>query len=364
LRILHIIADGAPGGGPTVVQTLCEHLAPCGVDSLILTQAGSHLQSQAKATGVRTLGLDFSRRAAGLKLSSRISQIIRDEKIDIVHAHGARSALPVALMPRAARPGFVYTVHGFHYRRKSVLPRLAAREVERFCIAQADVTVFVAAADQALADRERLLGKGRNVLIHNGVAVPAGLATREADRRYDLAFVGRLHPQKDPLILPRILAAMAPEKPSLLIVGSGELEAALRAEIAALGVAGQITLRAAMARTPALALLAQARICLLPSLWEGLPMSLAEAMLLKVAVVASDIPGNAEIVDPGQTGLLAQAGDAAGFAALIRHLLASPAEREAMAARGAAHAAQAFSPERQARAHLEIFQSLMNAPGS
>lgn len=361
MRVLHIMADGAPGGGPTVVQTLCAQLAAHGVESQILTQTGSHLQGQAAATGVRTHGLDFRSRTAALRLSGQVAALLAEEGIDVVHAHGARSALPVALIGRSARPGFVYTVHGFHYRRKALVARIAGREVERFCIGRAASTVFVAAADLALAQAEQLLGKGSAALIHNGVAVPDGLALPQDARRFDIAFVGRLHPQKDPLILPRILAAMSPAKPSMLILGGGELEPALHAAIAALGVGGQITLAPAMARPDALAMLAQARVCVLPSLWEGLPVSLAEAMLLKVAVVASDIPGNTEIVSAGQTGLLAQAGDAAGFAAAIGGLLASPDARLALAERGAAFASEAFSPRRQAMAHLDIYNAVARA---
>ncbi|WP_421736123.1 glycosyltransferase family 4 protein [Caulobacter sp.] len=359
MRVLHVIADGAPGGGPTMVQTLCAQMAPWGVEPLIVTQADSPLHAQGPAAGLRTVGLDFASRAAGLRLAGQIARLAAQERIDLIHAHGARSALPAALMRRSERPPLVYTVHGFHYRRKPAPLRWLGREAERFCIRRAEATTFVSSGDEASARQERLLGAGRAVLIHNGVSVPPGLAVPDAQRRFDLAFVGRLHPQKDPLILPDILAAMRPARPSLLVVGGGPLEGALRERILARGVEAQVTLLPAMPRAEALAWLAQARVCVLPSLWEGLPISLAEAMLLDVCVAASRVEGNIEIVHDGQTGRLAPAGEAAGFAKILGELLAAPEPRAALAQAGRRFAEETFSPARQAQAFADLYARLL-----
>jgi glycosyltransferase involved in cell wall biosynthesis len=353
------MADGSAGGGPTVVRTLCDHMAEYGVRSSIVTQVDSHLEAQARATGIETFTLDFSRQADVFKLRGQLGALLKRERPDIVQAHGVRSVFPAVLLGPRSRPPVVYTVHGFHHQKKQPLARLLGREVERFCIARVDRTVFVAKADVQRAKDERLLREGRYELIYNGVTAPPDLIQPGAGRSFDIAFVGRLHRQKDPLILPDILLAMRPRRPSLLIVASGELEAALRTKIKSAGVEDQVTMMPSMPRTSALAKLAQARVFILPSLWEGLPVALGEAMLLQVAVIASAIPGNMEIVEEGVTGLLAPAGDASAFAACIDRLLDSDEDRAAMTERAAAQVAEKFSARRQAEAHFRIYEALV-----
>ena len=359
LRVLHVMADGAAGGGPTVVQTLCETLGRRGISSAIVTQANSHLLREAAVAETRVFGIDFSRRSRVLQVAWALKKLLRQERPDIVLAHGARSALPLAVLPRWARSPMVYVVHGFHYRHKTWKVQQLGRLVERLCIGRADCTVFVAKGDRAHAVETKLLGRARHALIRNGVAVPDDFARSEDTRAFDIAFVGRLHPQKDPLILPRILRALWPERPTMLIIASGELEAPLRAAIDAEGVGAQVTLLPSMPRLDALQRLAEARIFLLPSLWEGVPVSLAEAMLLRVTVVASAVGGNLEIVEDGVTGCVAPPGDPTAFADCIRRLLASPDERTSLADRGHTFVADTFSIDRQADAYLSLFRALV-----
>jgi glycosyltransferase involved in cell wall biosynthesis len=120
-----------------------------------------------------------------------------------VHAHGARAALPTALAARGAWR-FVYTVHGFHFPLKPPVVRQVARSAEAFCIARADCTVFVSDGDVALAMRSRLPpASGKFRLIKNAVDLECDVL--DTSKRYDIGFAGRVHPQKNPLILVDIL---------------------------------------------------------------------------------------------------------------------------------------------------------------
>ena len=147
IRVLHIIADGRFGGGPTVVQTLCEELRSQGVASTVITQKDSDFLAAARDCGITAIGLDFTRRTNTMRLRAEILDVCQAAQPTVIHAHGARSALPVALTRPGRRAPFVYTVHGFHYPRKSFLPRFAARQVETFCIDRAGHTIFVAQSD-------------------------------------------------------------------------------------------------------------------------------------------------------------------------------------------------------------------------
>ena len=78
----------------------------------------------------------------------------------VVHAHGARAGLPVALMQPALRTASVYTVHGFHYHHKPPGLRQLAIAAERFCMQRTAATVFVSTNDERMARKARLLPTG------------------------------------------------------------------------------------------------------------------------------------------------------------------------------------------------------------
>jgi glycosyltransferase involved in cell wall biosynthesis len=364
MHICHIIADGEAGGGPTVVQTLAEQLRKHEADVSIITQSSSHFLSQATRSGFRTLGVDFARRTKSLSISSSLEELFSRICPNVIHAHGSRSAFPVALIGARKRPPMVYTAHGFHYAHKNPIPRLVFRSVERFCIQRAGHAIFVARAQKHVAEQQGLTGhSGSYSVIYNGVSVEPTKPVPDSERPFEIAFVGRLHRQKNPLLLPEILVALRPLKPRTLIVGSGELETQLINKAKSLGVDDQITFIGAQTRMEALRLMSSARIFVLPSLWEGLPISLVEAMLLEVAVVASDIPGNQEAVEQGQSGFLVESANPNEFAKKIATLMASPSTRLRVARYGASQARKLFSIDSQISAHLQIYKALC-APSS
>ncbi|MBR0801687.1 glycosyltransferase family 4 protein [Bradyrhizobium jicamae] len=364
MRVVHIMGDGNPGGGPVVVETLCTGMLASGVEPVIVTQTGSYFFELARAKGWRTFGVDFSRRKDAFQVSREILALLEREAPDVVHAHGGRSALPISLMPRRKRPAFVYTVHGFHYDKKRAGSRQFFKLMEKLCIARADQIVVVGKADERFAHNEGLVGDPRRwSVVHNGLELPAG-CTISQQPAFDVAFVGRLHPQKNPLALPAIMAAMKRPHVTMVIVGGGELEPALRDSCRKLGVDAQITLAGAKSRADALALMAQARIFVLPSLWEGVPISVVEAMKMGLPVVASRIPGNQELIREGETGLLASPLDPLEFATHIRSLLDTPDLARSLARNAASFASMTFSIDRQVSAYLRIYRDAIVQSGS
>jgi glycosyltransferase involved in cell wall biosynthesis len=121
--------------------------------------------------------------------------------------------------------------------------------------------------------------------------------------------VARISPQKG---LPYLVQAMAHVRSALpnaqlLIVGKGEKTDELRAQIVELGLENCITLLGA--RTDVMDIVDALDVFVLPSLWEGLPTVVLEAMLLATPVVATDVPGTRDLILDGQTGLLVPARD-------------------------------------------------------
>jgi glycosyltransferase involved in cell wall biosynthesis len=353
-EVIHIVGDGNAGGGTTVVLQLAGGLQQRGVKVTVAGPYGSYLLTQAEGAGHAVLGLDFSNRLKTGSVARTVMTHLRGHRPALVHAHGARAGLAAALLPSSSRRALVYTVHGFHYGDKRFGIRHLAMAAERACMQRATATVFVSSHDASHASRARLLPTGAvSEIIYNG-SVPAKPA--EGEPRFDLVFLGRLHRQKNPLILPEILERLAPLRPSLGIIGSGEFEPKLRAQIQASGLLGQVTFLGERSHLEAMRLLSRARIMVLPSRWEGLPVSVLEAMHRGIAVVASDVPGTDELVVEGETGFLVPPADAAAYADRIDRLLSDEGARRRMGARALERARAVFSLESQLDSHMALYE--------
>ena len=359
LEVIHIVGDGAAGGGTTIVLQLAAGLQHRGAKVTVAGPHGSYLLAQAAGAGHTVLGLDFSNRLKTRSVSRAVATLLRRHGPSLVHAHGARAGLAAALLPSSFRKALVYTVHGFHYGDKAFGIRHLAMAAERLCMQRATATVFVSSHDASLANSARLLPRGAaSDIIYNG-SVPAEPA--DSELRFDLVFLGRLHPQKNPLILAEILKRLEPLRPSLGIIGSGELEPELRAQIQASGLQGQVTFLGERSHQEALRLLACARIMVLPSRWEGLPVSVLEAMHRGIAVVASDVPGTDELVVDGETGFLVPPANAAGYADRIVRLLSDNGARRRMGTRALSRARALFSHQSQLDSHIALYERVQLA---
>ena len=157
---------------------------------------------------------------------------------------------------------------------------------------------------------------------------------------------------------PDILHALRPTGLLSASLAAEEDEARLRYLVAQLGLCGQVSFMGWQSHSEALRLLIYARVMLLPSRWEGLPISVIEAMHRGIPVVASDVPGTAELVVDGQTGFLVRAEDVEGYASRLRLLLDNEVLRKTMGERSLARARSGFSIERQVNSHMALYSQV------
>ena len=358
-EILHVVGDGAAGGGTTAVMQMARGMAARGARVTIASQAGSYLIQQAFRAGHTVLELDFKKRRTTVSVARALANYLRRVPSTLLHAHGARAGLAAAIVPAALRSALIYTVHGFHFPNKLAGVKHLAMAAERVCMQRATATVFVSSNDADTACGARLLPKrAMSEVIYNG-ADPVELGTEPP--LFDLAFLGRLHFQKNPEILPEILRALAPLRPSLCIIGTGELEEKVRALVQRARLCGQVSLLGELPHAEALRFLARAKLMVLPSRWEGLPISVIEAMHRGLPVVASDVPGTNELVVDGETGFLVPMTDVRAFVNRISQLLVDNELRVRMGARALARARSEFSCDSQIKAYAALYERALAA---
>jgi glycosyltransferase involved in cell wall biosynthesis len=238
------------------------------------------------------------------------------------------------------------------------LDRVTQRWVDRYvCVSQA-VAEF--SAKRAGLPPEKLL------VIPNGIDLDKYPARQPADlRAFGIAagrravtFVGRLDPQKgvDWLMAtaPRWLAKL-PDC-DLLLVGNGPLRPSLEAAGRAAGIADRVHFAGWRADVPEI--LAASSLLVLPSLWEGMPNVVLEAMASRLPVVASDVEGVRELLGPNAARQTVAHGDSRMLAEAIVGLMLDPALSSATGMENRRRAEQCFGIARMVKAYEDLWASL------
>ena len=368
LRVAMLLESDAPGGAEGMVLLLAEELrrrghwvCPVGPDN-----ASGWLAEQFHARGFESETFSI-RRPLDWRCLRGLVQLLKRREIDVIHSHEFAMSVYGAAAARLRRKPHVITMHGGQYFAQRWWRRIALRWA---CKASSHVIAVSHATELHLRQALRLAADAVGV-IHNGVPFqPArrDLLRRElavADDAVLIVAVGSLYAVKGHIVLLRALAELetvAGATPyRVAIVGRGEEESALRTFALEHGLADRVTLLGYRSDIPAV--LAAADIFAMPSLSEGLPLALLEAMFAGKAVVASDVGGIPEVVTPGNDGVLVPAGDERELALALRRLIDDPVYRGELGRRAQLRASAHFSIQGMADAYEHLYSDAVNRDG-
>lgn len=365
-RVAQVLATSGGGVGRHVAALATWLVGVGGVPVRVAGPAATDAAFGLSGTGAGFVPVEIADRPRpGADLAALLRLRGLAGEVDVLHAHGLRAGALAVLAGRSRRrrPRIVVTLHNALVggRGVAVVHGLLARIVARGADA-----VLVVSGD--LGEQVRALGARRvaRALVPAppfpprpaGPASPA--ATRAllgvAEGEFLLVTVARLAPQKG---LPLLLAALS----SLVergigvravLAGDGPLHAELSAEVARRGL--PLALLGRRADVPDL--LAAADLVVVPSVWEGQPLVVQEALRAPAAIVATDVGGVGETAGDG--AVLVPAGDAAALAAAVARLLADPGERARLRARAAARAAALPTDDDAGRQVLAVYAAALN----
>jgi glycosyltransferase involved in cell wall biosynthesis len=367
IRILQVLASGAVGGGTTHLLSLVGGLDPERFELHVACSDDGPLLADLARFGVRTHRVEMTHKVNPLAIAALASLILR-ERIDQVHFHGTRAGLaaaPAALLTGRPR---IYTVHGwsFHPRGSALLESLA-RMLEHGITRVSQRVICVGDSDRSLGLRLGILDDPRSRVIHNGVLTEAFMPRAE-DRmsvRAELgvpedcvlvSHFGRLTEQKGQTTFLEAVTRLMSHPTQFMLVGDGEDREKLIRLAHDRGISERVLFMGFRSDVPRL--LAATDIVVLPSLWEGLPICLLEAMAAGKPVVASAVDGSVEVVVPGQTGLLVPPEHPAALAEAIAFLITHPQVRDAFGSRGQERVRQRFSLSEMLRATGAVYLEL------
>lgn len=346
------------GGIRNHVTTLAAGLRTLGWNAPVLGPAGV-LDGIGELDGVVAVPAGMS--PTGL-LAAR--QAVRPWRVDdpVLHAHGLKAAWTL-IGGRPSRP-VVMTQHNVVLDQSAGRSAELQRRLEREVLRRVDRVV---APTPQLA--EALAGTVREDRIRVVVPCfprPVPTASR-AEVRHRLGLsddtpvvvsVTRLHPQKDLTTLVAAWSGVVARVPEaqLVVVGEGPARPEVEAAVAAAGLEGSVQLVGARPR--AADELAAADVAVLTSVWEAIPIVLAEALLLGVPVVSTDVGMASDLMGDGTGGRVVPVGDAEAVADALVALLDDP-DRAAVGRAGQLRAEQVFDPDALVAGVAEVYEELV-----
>lgn len=356
-RVLHVITTLDRGGAEKALLELCRERArrsgPHRIGVAYLKGEGE-LAPDFESAGIEVRDLD-ARGLLAARARGAFDRFRHEFAPDVVHSHLFKADVLAASClgrPRPGRERLVSTKHNVD----TYLERPHWRVLGRAAAARCDA--MIAISEGVAAHVRATLGTPRGGLdvVRYGVA-PATRPATAPPAAGRLLCVARLEPQKDLRTLLAAFRLVRAERPATLtILGRGSMEAAIRAEAASIGgveLAGFVD-------DPTSAYDA-ADVVVLASRWEGLGLALVEAALRGRPVVATRVGGIPEVVDPGETGLLVEAGDARAFADAVLRLLGDPSLARRMGEEAARRAMQRFGVARCVDEHEAVYERVLGA---
>jgi glycosyltransferase involved in cell wall biosynthesis len=372
IKVLHLGSPSGLYGAERWIISLISHLDSGRIESLVgAVNDGGYddvpLCRMAQSRGFESVVIQGHGKV-NLDAVRELRQYIVANRIDILHTHFYKADLIGLLAARGTNCLVMTTPHGWAVRPS---PSLWVYErLTKLCFSFMDAVVPLSTGlMQSLKWTPGLSGKV--TLIENAVdlseakqdcALDVGLAALRASGKFILGYVGRLDAGKDLETLLRAMAGDQHPNWHVVLVGAGDHGDQLRALVAELGVADRVTFTGY--REDRMAFLKGFDIFVLPSLSEGTPRCLMEAMAAGIPIVASDIPGCRNLVDGSSTGLLFPVGDERALRERVVELSES-AERRASIIDGARRFVEAkFSCERMAREYESLYENLMLKPNA
>ena len=368
MRVMEIIRD-AEGGMKKHFCTMTKGLAEHGIEVFALCNFEEQSKEELEKAGVRVLSFSFQKSIRPLSdciAMAKLVSIIRRIKPDMVHCHGFKAGLLGRLAGWITGASLLYTVHNFViYGRGKLASRLISY-FEDWMGSKTNGIICVSRALKKSMMEEAGIDEKKLFVIYNAIPDwPAGdrRATREkhhVDEHHILiGTAARLIPSKGMDILLKAASGILSVYPHvrLMIAGSGPEERNLKELAQTLGIGAQVIFTGRVCDMQNY--YSAFDIFVLPTLTEGLGITVLEAMSCGLPVIATSVGGIPEFVIHEKNGLLIQSGNAFELRTAFQFLLDNPVQAEQYGCQAKADIQKWLTPNQMIEKTVSILKGLL-----
>ena len=364
LKVLQLISSGGYYGAENMLLNLCASQEKAGCRNSLLLFYNVHVPNvefyeRARRRGI-SVRMVHCRGRADWRAVRQIKEYIREDAVDVIHTHGYKADLYGYFAARSAGKPIVATCHNWvgGTAALGIYNRLDRMILKRFNA--------IAAVSDTVSERLFKSGIPANKIkmIANGVDVEAferahALPELRVSPGKVIGVVARLDLQKGfEYLLAAVRELSAAFKDiKVVIVGEGPDRAAIEQMIERYGLQHTVILAGQQSDMPAV--YASIDIFVLPSLNEGLPMTLLEAMAASKPVIATRVGAIPSVIEDGKTGLLVNPGDTAGLRDAMARLLADAERSQRMATQAHEWVARHYTSAAMAGQYRLMYEKIL-----
>ena len=364
LRILHITPTLTVGGAEQMATHLMVGLAKShSVGAVGLFPAAQSAVEQRLAQAAIPIWHLNKRAGFDPRMFAALNRVFREFRPDVVHTHMAvqRYVFPVLLRHRSVVA--IHTMHNLAQHETDALGRLVHR------LAFRNQVLPIGISQEVSASVKRIYGLECKAIIPNCIPVENYRHNPEDRLQWRqqnglspeavvFTCVGRLEPQKNPLLLLEAFAELKDARAHLVLSGDGSLRERIEAYVERHQLGKRVHLIGKQNNVPSI--LAASDIFALSSNWEGNPLAVMEAMAAGLPVIATEVGGVPELVQSGEQGWLVPAGDRLGFTAAMKNLLEDAETRQAMGRAAQTRAMREFRVERMVEGYANLYREMVS----
>ena len=375
VRILYVITKLELGGAQKQLLTLINRLDHEKFLPFLFTARDGLLTQE--ALSIRGLTLKKSKclerpinPGKDLLALAEIYLFIKKNKIDIVHTHSSKAGILGRWAARLTKVKVIlHTVHGWSFNDyQSTLKRKLFIYLEKITARFTDRLIVVSNHDKIKGLENRIGRAEKYCLIRYGINYEEFQNLRCQNLKKELGInstsltVGMIScfkPQKSPGDFIRVAALVNQVMPEVkfLLVGDGILRRSIETKIKKLKLQNNVILTGWRRDIPKI--LSTIDVFMLTSLWEGLPITVLEAMITSKPVVITDTGGVSEVIQEGKTGFLVTPSDTKKMAAKLISILKDEGLRETMGQNAKAFLGPDFRFENMANSTQLLYESLL-----
>ena len=368
MKVLYIITKASEIGGAQVhVKDLSERLVLDGNSVDVIVGENGILVDELLSIGAKVhIVNNLVRNISPVKdllCTFDLWKLIRKIKPDVVALHSSKAGIVGRLALLFNRIPVIFTAHGWAFangvnekdKRKYIF-------IEKIFSQLADKIITVSNQDKELALKYKVADNDKQIVIHNGIPDlkhENSIPYCGKDNVIRLVSIARFSNQKDHITLFNALKGMSRNDYHLDLIGIGPLYEEMQGMADAYGLNDKISFLGE--RRDIADILSKSDIFILISNWEGLPLSLLEAMRAGLPTIASDVGGVNECVADGKSGFLVRKGDAEDVAQKICMLLDSAEIRESMGKHGRDIFERNFVFEVMYKKTISVYQNVIKA---